>query len=122
MMTASVSNVSSVPTLSEALRACPLIAILRWIGPDEVESVGDVLIEAGFRLIEVPLNSPEPYTSIERLARRFRPTVLQTPFGGSTVASSRFISKGAHHAPCRSTFIPPCVWASGYSSITRRAS
>ena len=61
MTTASVSRVSTAPTLSETLRACPLIAVLRWICPDEVEGVGGVLIEAGFRLIEVPLNSPEPY-------------------------------------------------------------
>jgi hypothetical protein len=59
---------------------------------------------------------------MRRAFSRFRATVLQTPFGGSTVASSRFLSKGAHHAPCRSTFIPPRVWASGYSSTTRRAS
>ncbi|MGJ5090781.1 2-dehydro-3-deoxy-6-phosphogalactonate aldolase [Bradyrhizobium oligotrophicum] len=46
-----------------------LVAILRGIKPDESEAVVDVLIEAGFELIEVPLNSPEPFASIERLAR-----------------------------------------------------
>jgi 2-dehydro-3-deoxyphosphogalactonate aldolase len=82
MTTASVPSLSSVPALSEALRACPLIAVLRWIGPDEAESVGEVLIEAGFRLIEVPLNSPEPYTSIERLARHYGDRAL---IGAGTV-------------------------------------
>jgi 2-dehydro-3-deoxyphosphogalactonate aldolase len=48
----------------------PLVAILRGIRPDEVEAVGDVLVQAGFTLIEVPLNSPEPLVSIERLAKR----------------------------------------------------
>ncbi|KQR80385.1 2-dehydro-3-deoxy-6-phosphogalactonate aldolase [Sphingomonas sp. Leaf343] len=54
-----------------AFAACPLIAILRGIRPDEVEAIGDVLVEAGFTLIEVPLNSPDPFTSIATLAKRY---------------------------------------------------
>ncbi len=50
------------------LADCPLIAILRGIRPDEVEAVGAALIAAGIRIIEVPLNSPEAYESITRLA------------------------------------------------------
>jgi len=48
-----------------------LVAILRGIRPDEVEAVAAALVAAGFEAIEVPLNSPEPFRSIERLARRF---------------------------------------------------
>lgn len=48
-----------------------LVAILRGVKPDEVESIGEKLIHAGFEMIEVPLNSPDPLRSIERLARRF---------------------------------------------------
>jgi len=48
-----------------------LVAILRGIAPDEVEAVAGALVEAGFEAIEVPLNSPEPFASIERLARGF---------------------------------------------------
>jgi len=70
--------------LRDALHACPLIAVLRWIGPDEVKSVGGILIEAGFRLIEVPLNSPAPYESIARLARCFGDKAL---IGAGTVMS-----------------------------------
>lgn len=55
---------------ASALAALPLVAILRGIRPEEVEAAGDALVEAGFTLIEVPLNSPDPLVSIERLARR----------------------------------------------------
>ena len=49
---------------------CPLVAILRGLTPQEAAPVGDALFEAGFRLIEVPLNSPEPLRSIQALAAR----------------------------------------------------
>jgi 2-dehydro-3-deoxyphosphogalactonate aldolase len=49
---------------------CPLIAIIRGVRPDEVEEIGEALFRAGIRIIEVPLNSPEPLDSIARLARR----------------------------------------------------
>ena len=56
--------------LRALLQDCPLVAILRGIRPDEVDAVGDVLVEAGLRIIEVPLNSPDPLDSIARLHRR----------------------------------------------------
>ena len=49
----------------------PLIAILRGIRPDEILDVAQALIDAGFRGIEVPLNSPDPLVSIQRLTERF---------------------------------------------------
>jgi 2-dehydro-3-deoxyphosphogalactonate aldolase len=49
----------------------PLIAIPRGIRPDEAESIVGALIDSGFELIEVPLNSPEPFASIELLSQRF---------------------------------------------------
>lgn len=53
-----------------AFERLPLIAILRGVQPTEVEAIGDALVDAGFTLIEVPLNSPDPLDSIARLAKR----------------------------------------------------
>lgn len=60
-----------VAAFDSAFARCPLIAILRGVKPDEVEGIGEVLVDAGFTLIEVPMNSPDPLDSIARLARRF---------------------------------------------------
>lgn len=47
----------------------PLIAILRGLAPQESPAIGAALVEAGFGLLEVPLNSPDPLQSIGQLAR-----------------------------------------------------
>ena len=70
--------------LKEALKQCGLIAILRGIRPDEVEAVGLALYDAGFRIIEVPLNSPEPFESI-RVLRNVLPANCMV--GAGTVLS-----------------------------------
>ena len=57
--------------MSAAVAEPALIAILRGVRPDEALEVGDAAYGAGFRTIEVPLNSPQPLRSIERLAQRF---------------------------------------------------
>tara|TARA_R110002051_G_scaffold11090_3_gene40882 strand:- start:5617 stop:6237 length:621 start_codon:yes stop_codon:yes gene_type:complete len=66
------------------LDALPLIAILRGLDPDEAVAVGEALFDAGFRCLEVPLNSPRPLESIARLADRFGDTML---VGAGTVLS-----------------------------------
>ena len=53
--------------IKEALDQCGLIAILRGIQPDEVTTIAHGLYSEGFRLLEVPLNSPQPFESIRRL-------------------------------------------------------
>lgn len=68
--------------LKTALARCPLVAILRGIKPDEVASVAAALIDAGFAMIEVPLNSPDPFASIARLAHQFGDLAL---IGAGTV-------------------------------------
>ena len=54
-----------------AFSYCSLVAILRGVEPADVIAIGDVLVSAGFRMIEVPLNSPQPFDSISRLAKHF---------------------------------------------------
>ncbi len=62
--------------LRNYLTELPLVAILRGLKPDNAEAVGHSLVEAGFRIIEVPLNSPEPFRSIEILAKTMPENVL----------------------------------------------
>jgi 2-dehydro-3-deoxyphosphogalactonate aldolase len=64
-----------------ALNSCPLIAILRGITPLEAPAVGRVLWDAGFRILEVPLNSTQPFDSISAL-RKALPDAL---IGAGTV-------------------------------------
>lgn len=68
---------------------CPLIAVIRGVTPDEVEGIGEALFAAGIRIIEVPLNSPDPLTSIGRLAARLGDRAL---IGGGTVLSAQDVS------------------------------
>lgn len=72
--------------LKNAMQHCALIAILRGIRPDEVAAIGLALYKAGFRVIEVPLNSPQPFESIRILRATLAAdcvvgagTVLSTP-------------------------------------------
>lgn len=64
---------------------CPLVAIIRGVTPDEAEAVGDALYEAGIRIIEVPLNSPDPLKSIAILDRRMGDRAL---IGAGTVLTT----------------------------------
>lgn len=68
-----------------AFAACPLVAILRGLTPAEAPDVGEVLVQAGFTLIEVPLNSPEPLRSITILAERLAGRAL---VGAGTVLTT----------------------------------
>ena len=55
-------------TLDAYLQPLPLVAVLRGISPAEIPSVADALYGEGFRILEVPLNSPQPFDSIRLLA------------------------------------------------------
>ena len=68
--------------LRRHLDQCPLIAIIRGVTADEAEDIGQAIFDSGMRIIEVPLNSPDPLRSIERLAHRLGDQAL---VGGGTV-------------------------------------
>ena len=69
---------------SGRLRAAPVVAILRGVTPAEVESVAEAIVAVGVTIIEVPLNSPDPFASIALLARRFSARAI---VGAGTVLS-----------------------------------
>ncbi|HSI17422.1 MAG TPA: 2-dehydro-3-deoxy-6-phosphogalactonate aldolase [Sphingomonas sp.] len=71
--------------LDAVLAELPLIAILRGITPGEVIAVATALYDAGFRCIEVPLNSPDPLDSIRALAAHFGDSAL---IGAGTVLTA----------------------------------
>ena len=54
--------------IRDYLRLCPLVGIIRGVTPDDAEAIGAAIFEAGIRIIEVPLNSPDPLTSIRKLS------------------------------------------------------
>ena len=68
-----------------AFAECPLIAIIRGVTPDECDAIGEALYDGGIRIIEVPLNSPNPLQSIERLSRKLGDKVM---IGAGTVLRS----------------------------------
>lgn len=71
--------------LDAAFAALPLVAILRGLTPAEAEPVATALYDAGFRMIEVPLNSPDPFASIEAVRRLLPRDAL---VGAGTVLST----------------------------------
>jgi 2-dehydro-3-deoxyphosphogalactonate aldolase len=74
------------------LKRWPLVAILRGIKPGEAVDIGTMLVETGFTIIEVPLNSPEPFASIMRLAKRLGDRAL---VGAGTVTNWEQVTKVA---------------------------
>lgn len=68
-----------------AVRHLPLIAILRGLTPGEASAVGDAIVESGFRLLEVPLNSPQPLDSIALMRERFPDAMV----GAGTVLTAQ---------------------------------
>ena len=76
-------------TFEEAFNTCPLISILRDIEPNQAIPVANALFDAGFRLIEVPLNSPKPLESISLLATHFSGRAI---IGAGTVLTPQAVT------------------------------
>ena len=70
----------------EALAESGVVAIIRGVKPAEVLAVGEALHAAGVRVVEVPLNSPDPYDSIDRLATQFKGRLV---VGGGTILTEQ---------------------------------
>lgn len=98
--------------LRDFLADIPLIAILRGLAPDNAEAVGNTLVEAGFRILEVPLNSPDPFRSIEILAKALSSEIL---VGAGTVLTPEQVN-GSHDVGSRLIVMPH-----GDPAIIRRA-
>jgi 2-dehydro-3-deoxyphosphogalactonate aldolase len=80
-----------LPKFEAAMSDLPLVAILRGLTPAEAPAIGDVLVQAGFRLLEVPLNSPQPLDSIALLRKRFPQALV----GAGTVLRAREVREVA---------------------------
>lgn len=76
--------------LRQALAELPLVAILRGLASENALAVGHVLVDAGFRVIEVPLNSPRPFESIGLLANAFGARAL---VGAGTVLRTEDVAR-----------------------------
>ena len=72
------------------LGECPLVAIIRGVTPDDAEATAKAILEAGIRIIEVPLNSPDPMKSISILAQRFGDVAL---IGAGTVLTTQQVGE-----------------------------
>ncbi len=88
-------------TLAQAMGQLPLIAILRGLTPAEAPTIGQALVDNGFAIIEVPLNSPEPLDSIAALSRLFPHTLV----GAGTVLNAQQV-KDVHAAGGRLVVAP----------------
>jgi len=80
--------------LEQAIETCGIIAILRGVTPAEVVDVATALHKAGIRIVEVPLNSPDPFTSIEKLSLAFKTEMI---IGAGTVLSTQDVNLLKHH-------------------------
>lgn len=76
-----VPQSSAADLLATSLQLLPLVAILRGLTPAEAPAIGRALTDAGFVLLEVPLNSPQPLQSIAALAEQHP----DLPIGAGTV-------------------------------------
>jgi len=79
-------------TLDAYLKPLPLVAVLRGITPTEIPAVADALYAEGFRILEVPLNSPQPFDSIRLLADGYGDKSL---VGAGTVIDVRDVERVA---------------------------
>jgi 2-dehydro-3-deoxyphosphogalactonate aldolase len=93
----------ALDTFERVMRRLPLVAILRRLTPAQAPAIGAALTDAGFGLIEVPLNSPEPLASIERLVAAHPEALI----GAGTVLTVQEVH--AVHAAGGRLVVSPCL-------------
>ncbi len=93
----------ALDTFERVMRQLPLVAILRGLTPAQAPAIGAALTDAGFGLIEVPLNSPEPLASIECLAAAHPEALI----GAGTVLTVQEVH--AVHAAGGRLVVSPCL-------------
>lgn len=81
---------SAVEDFRRYFAECPLVAIIRGVTPAEAEAIAGALYEGGIRIIEVPLNSPQPFESIRIIADRFGDRAL---VGAGTVLDPEDVTR-----------------------------
>lgn len=79
-----------IDAFESQLSAMPVVAILRGVRPDEIEAVGEAIIAAGITILEVPLNSPDPFASIEIMVRCFASRAI---IGAGTVLNTADVTR-----------------------------
>ena len=97
--------------LAQAMAQLPLIAILRGLTPAEAPAIGQALVDSGFAIIEVPLNSPDPLHSIATLTQQHPHALI----GAGTVLTTQQVQE-VHAAGGRLIVSPhfnPAVVAQG---------
>lgn len=99
----------------QAMQSLPLIAILRGVKPDEVVEVATVLLDCGFRLIEVPLNSPDPFASVANLRAAMPEDVV---VGAGTVLTPEQV-QACKEAQCEIIIAPNFNPAVGKDAISQ---
>ena len=96
---AEMIDMTPIELLRRYLDECPLVGIIRGVTPDEAEAIGEAIFDAGIRIIEVPLNSPDPLESIELLPRNS--ATARWSGAGRCSSRNRFRGPGRRRAPDR---------------------
>jgi len=84
---------SAVEDFHRYFAECPLVAIIRGVTPTDAEATASAIFDAGIRVIEVPLNSPQPFDSIRIIADAFGDRAL---IGAGTVLNTDDVGRVQH--------------------------
>ena len=84
---------SAVEDFQRYFAELPLVAIIRGVSPEDAQATAAAIFEAGIRIIEVPLNSPQPFDSIRIIADAFGDRAL---VGAGTVLTTDNVKRVQH--------------------------